>query len=370
MKLTTPSLAACWAGFKSLLGKARFWMALFVTLLVLLVVYYAAANRATPFTGNAYVQAYVIQVAPQVAGQVVRVYVTENQRVEKGALLFEIDPRPFVHKVRQLEATHAQAKAQVAQMESAVLAARAEDAKIAADEAYALAVFAQESAIFKKDATTERKFLDAQQRHKATQALRAQARAMTQSKEQALAARLGDEHALVAQSKAALATAQLDLEWTKVAAPVNGFVTDLQLQPGSYVMPGRPVLTCIDADSWWIVGNFRESNLEAIRADQPAAVAFRTYPGRVFAARVSSIGWGIGQGQGVPSGDLPVVHNPHEWVPADQRFQVRLRLEEPGDAILRVGASGSATIYTDDDHPLNGIADLWQRLAAWFYYIR
>lgn len=359
-----------WAGFKALLGTARFWMVMFLALLVLLIVYYAASNRYTPFTDSAYVQAFVVQVAPQVAGQVVQVYVQENQRVEKGAVLFEIDPRPFAFRVRQLEAAHAKARADVLQMESALQGARAEEAKIAADEAYALAVFDQESSIFKKDATTERKYLDALQRHKATQAMRDQARALIRSKEQALQARLGNEHAVVATAKAALGAAQLDLEWTKVTAPATGYITDLQLQPGSYVQPGRPVMTCIDAESSWIVGNFRESNLEAIRPGQYASIAFRTYPGRVFTGRVTSVGWGIGQGQGVPSGDLPVIHNPHEWVPSDQRFQVRLALDDPGPVLLRVGASGSATVYTDDTHVLNGVADVWQRLAAWFYYIR
>src|SRR5262249_30243873 len=123
-------------------------------------------------------------------------------------------------------------------------------------------------------------------------------------------------------------------------------------------------------DSWWIVANFRENNLEYVRPGQPAAVAFKTYPGRLFAARVVTVGWGVAQGQGVPSGELPAVKNPAEWVPASQRFQVRLVLNDPTAIPFRVGATGSVTVYTTTDHPLNGLADAWQWLSAWSYYLR
>jgi multidrug resistance efflux pump len=362
-------LRPAWAWVRNRLGSARFWIALFFGLIVLLIAYYALANRYTPFTSDAYVQAYVIQVAPQVEGQVVRVCVTENQRVEKGALLFEIDPRPFAFKVQRLEATVAQNTQLVAQMESELTGARAEDARVAADEAYAKAVFDQEELIYKKDATTERKFLDAKQKHAAMIAQRGKAKAGIRQKEQALQAKLGDEHAIVAEAKAQLSAARLDLEWTKVFAPVTGYVTNLQLRAGSYVQPAKPVLTCIDAESWWVVANFRESNLEYIRAGMPASVAFKAYPGHVFAAQVQSVGWGVSQGQGIPSGELPGVKNPTEWVPSAQRFQVRLVITN-ADVPLRVGATGSVTVFVTKDNPLNGVADIWQWLVARFNYLR
>src|SRR5262249_40357511 len=188
-------------------------------------------------------------------------------------------------------------------------------------------------------------------KHKATQALRVKARAVIRQREQALEARLGDEHALVAESKAQLATAFLNYGWTKVHAPVNGFITNLQLQPGSYVQARHPVLTCIDADSWWIVANFRENNLEYVREGQPATIAFKSYPGRVFSASVTSVGWGVAQGQGVPSGELPAIKSSQEWAPAGQRFQVRLMLDPHTEIPLRVGATGSVTIYPTAKHP-------------------
>jgi multidrug resistance efflux pump len=352
-----------------MLRTLRAWVFLFLALIVVLVVYYALADRYTPFTSDAYVQAYVVQMAAQVEGQVVAVHVHENERVAKGTLLFEIDPRPFQHRVDQLKAKLALVTQQVAQMESELAAARAEAARVAADESYAQAVYQQELMIFKQNSTTERKYLDALQKHKASLALHEKAVAQVRQAKQALAARIGDEHALVAETKAQLAEAKLNLEWTRVYAPADSYITNLQLRDGSYVHVGQPVLTCIGADQWWVVVNFRENSLEYVRAGQPAGITFNTYPGRIFPGRVQSVGWGVSQGQGVPSGELPTVRNEQAWIRQAQRFQVRVVLDEPLEAPLRVGATATVTVYTAEDYALNPVARAWQQVVAWFDYL-
>lgn len=353
-----------------LLRSARVWAALLLTLVATLVAYYALANTWTPFTADAYVQAYVVQVAPRVAGEVVAVAVTENQRVQRGELLFEIDSRPFAHKVHRLEARLALAVQQVAQLENALQAARADEAHLAADEAFALAVHEQEQSIFKQGSTTERKMLDARQKHLAARALVEKSQALVREKEDALRAKVGVEHALVAEARAELASARLDLEWCRVLAPCNGRVTDLQLRAGAVAVAGRPLLTCIDTERWWIVANFRENSLEHVRPGQPASLAFKTYPGRLFHGTVESVGYGVGQGQGMPSGDLPAVKAPAGWVPLPQRFPVRVSLDDFHGEPLRIGATASVTIFTGADNPLNGVARWWQEMEAWLYYMR
>src|SRR5262249_10973848 len=119
---------------RGLLLSARAWGLFILLVIPALVAYYVLADRYTPFTTDAYVQAYVIQVAPRVEGQVVHVYVQENQAVKKGDLLFEIDRRPFAYQVALLEAKRVEAVQQVAQLESKVSAARAEDARLVAEE--------------------------------------------------------------------------------------------------------------------------------------------------------------------------------------------------------------------------------------------
>jgi len=358
------------AGGRRLLLSARVWVLCVLLVIAALVAYYVLSDRYTPFTTDAYVQAYVIQVAARVEGQVVRVHVQENQAIKKGDLLFEIDPRPFEHRVALLEAKLAQAIQQVAQMESELAASKADDARIVAEEAYARAVHEQETQIRKQDATTDRKYLDAVQKYRAAQADRERSRAMTRKVEQALAARIGGEHAIVAEVKAQLAEAKLNLSWTRIDAPANGYVTNVQLREGSYVHVGTPVLTCIDSDQWWVVANYRENSLEYLQPGQRVGLSFNTYPGRIFPGVVKTVSWGVYQGQAAPSGNLPAVHEPQNWIRLAQRFQVWVSPQMPAGYPLRIGATASVAVYPREEYWLNGVTDAWHKVVAAFDYLR
>jgi multidrug resistance efflux pump len=354
---------------RKLLRSARVWVLLVLLVIVTLIAYYVLSDRYTPLTTEAYVQAYVIQVAPRVEGQVVEVYVWEDQAVKKGDLLFEIDRRPFQHRVDLLIAKRVQAVQQVAELDSELSAAKAEDERLIAEESYARVVHGQEQAIYKQDATTDRKYVEAVQRYKAAQAALERSRAQVRKAEQALAARVGEEHALVAEVEAQLASARLDLDWTRVYAQCDGLITDLQLRAGTYTHAGRAAMTLIDTSRWLVVANFRENALTRVREGQPAGVALRGLPGRVLAARVASVGKGVSLGQGVPSGQLPDVKIPASWVPPAQRFQVRLTLDDPGAVPMRVGMTGSVAIYTEPEGSLNDITQFWHRVIAWLYHL-
>jgi multidrug efflux system membrane fusion protein len=354
---------------RRILLSARAWILFFLLVIAILIVYYILSDLYTPLTTEAYVQAYVVQVAPRVEGQVVYVLVQENQAVKKGDLLFEIDRRPFQHRVDLLVAKRVQAVQQVAQLESELSAAKAEDTRLAAEEAYAEVVHGQEKEIFKKEATTDRKYVEAVQKYKAARAALERSRAQVRKVEEALAARVGPEHALVAEVGAQLATARLDLEWTRVYAPCDGLVTDLQLREGAYAHTGRAVMTLIDSSRWLIVANYRENALTRVHAGLPAGVAFRGSPGKVVNAHVVSVGWGVSQGQGIPSGQLPDVKVPASWVPPAQRFQVRLILDEPESVPMRVGMTGSVAVYTEPEGLLNDITSYWHQVIAWLYHL-
>ena len=151
---------------RRLLLSARAWVLFILLVIVTLIAYYVLSDRYTPLTTDAYVQAYVIQVAPRVEGQVVKVPVRENQAVHKGDLLFEIDRRPFQHRVDLLVAKRVQAVQQVAQLGAELSAAKAEDVRLVAEEAYARVVHEQEQAIYKQEATTDRKYVDAVQKYR------------------------------------------------------------------------------------------------------------------------------------------------------------------------------------------------------------
>ncbi len=391
------ALACAGRGVRRLLRSFRFWVLVSVGVLLLLVVYYALAEIYTPLTTDAFVQAYVVQVAPRVGEQVLRVHVREGDRVSAGTLLFELDPALFQQKVAALEARQievamqvkrlqaklVEVKAQVKQLQAELAGARAGHERQVAEADFAGVVHRQEQAIYRTDSTTERRYVEAAQKSKASQAAVRQSASDVLRLEEALSARIDGEHALVAQVlaqiageqallsqvKAQLAEARLHLEYTQVQAPCDGLVTDLQLREGTYVRAGQAAMTLIDPARWLVVANFRETSLARLRQGQPAQIALRSVPGQLLEARVDAVGWGVSQGQGVPSGQLPDVKVPTSWVPPAQRFQVRLTLDDPESVPLRVGMTGSVAVYTEREGWLNDVTHVWHKVITWLYYL-
>jgi multidrug resistance efflux pump len=354
------------ASWRRLLLSARFWVLGILLVIAVLVSFYVLANRYTPFTTDAYVQAFVIQVASQVEGQVVKVNVLDNQPIRKGDLLFEVDPRPFEYRVALLEAKLDQAYKQVAQMESELTASKADISRNAAEESYARAVQEQEKEIRRQLATTERRYLHAISQYQVAQADRKRSQAITRKTMEALAT----QKAMVAEIKAQLADAKLNLSWTRTYAPANGYVTNVQLRVGSYVHVGIPVLTCIDTDQWWVVANCWENSMEYLKPGQRVGLTFNTYPGRIFPGVVQTVGWGVYQGQATPSGNLPSVNEPQNWIKLAQRFQVWVTLQMPEGYPLRIGATATVAVYTREKYWFNGVTEFWQKIVSLFDYLR
>jgi multidrug resistance efflux pump len=363
------AIARVLRGLLGLWRSFRFWLLVTAAVIVLLVVYFVAADRLTPLTTDAYVQAYVVQVAPQVGGQVIRVHVHEGQQVDAGQPLFELDPRPFEHKVAMFEAKLVETQYHIKQLQAQLAAAKAEQRQLAAEAEYARVVHRQEKEIFDRESTTERKYVDAVQKLKAAEAAVERSGNQVEDVEHALAARIGTVHASVAQVQAELAEAELNLGYSKVVAPCSGIITNLQLSEGSYAHVGQAVLACIDTRHWLVVANFRERSLEQMQPGQPALVAFQAIPGKLYPAEVQALGYGVSQGQGIPSGVLPDVKNQTMWIPAAQRFQVRLVLDESRDLPLRVGMTGSVSVYVAKTEWLGPVTRAIHTVLAWFYYL-
>lgn len=355
--------------FGRVLGSFRFWLFVILFAIVLIVWYYVVADRFTPFTSDAYVQAYVVQVAPQVGGQVVKVHVKEGDSVAKGDLLFELDPRPFEHKVANLQAAVVEAAHEIKELKSRLEASKAAERQLSAEADYAREVYKQEEEIYRKESTTERKYLDAIQKHKASIAALDRSTRESQSIEEVLAAKIGTEHAMVAKAKASLAEAELNLAYSRVFAPCSGVITNLQLREGAYAHVGQAVLTVIDTSEYLIVANFREISLQKMAVGQPALIGLQGMPGHLWTGSVRYIGSGVGQGQGIPSGNLPEVKNETHWIPPAQRFQVRVALDEPHDIPLRVGMTASASVYVEPDHGLNKLTRFLHQIVSWLYFL-
>jgi multidrug resistance efflux pump len=156
--------------------------------------------------------------------------------------------------------------------------------------------------------------------------------------------------AAVEGAKGKLTQAQLDLEFTQVTAPVNGYVTNLNLRLGSQAVANQPVLALIDVNSFWVHGYFRENHIEGIGRGDRAVVTLMSYPDRPLEGRVDSLGWGIAQQDGSTGENLlPSISPTFQWIRLAQRVPVRVHLIDlPENIELRVGTTASVMIMTEE----------------------
>ena len=355
-----------WLG--ALLRSFRFWLLVLLLVIVTLVGYYIVADRDAPLTTDAYVQAYVVRAAPQVAGKVVRVLVAEGQAVQRGDVLFELDHRPFEHRVAMAEASVVQARRDVEQLGVRLAAEKADHKRLSAESAYADYVYDRDGRIYEKKATSERKYTESAQTSVASRAAVEKSAQLIRDVEVALAAKVGENNVILARAEVELAMARLDLEYSTIAATCDGRITNLQLREGDFVHVGESALSVVDSSHWRVVANYRERSLERMRPGQTAWVTFRGAPGRVLAARVATLGVGVMQGQGMPSGNLPDVVPLRNWVPPSQRFQVRLTLNDPDRVDLRVGMTCTVTTLAEPASPVLPVARLIHKVVALWYY--
>jgi multidrug resistance efflux pump len=330
---------------------------------------------ANPWTRDGQVRAQVIQLTPRVSGPIVELPIKDNQLVKAGDLLFQIDPRTFAASLDQaradldstrddidsLEKQVEAAKASVSQYEAQVKEAGSSIKKSAANLADAKATFGRISRLVEKGAASELQRDSTEAKYKvalaeveqADQQLVGATAAHLQSKAdlgkaQADLGARGDQNAQLRAAKAAVDQAALNLEFTQVRAPVDGYVTNLNLRLGSQAVADQAALALVDVNSYWIDGFFRENYIEDIRAGDRAIVTLMSYPDRPLEGRVDSLGWGIAQDDGSTGFDLlPTISPTFEWIRLAQRVPVRIHLVDVPEGVeLRVGTTASVLVMT------------------------
>ena len=342
-----------------------------LAILAVLVKYWSLLTN--PWTRNGQVQALVIEIAPRVSGPVIALAVRDNQHVRAGDLLFEIDQRTY-------QASHDQARAQLDQTGDSVLAltkqvdsaragvevaratirqAKSAIAQVDATIVKNKAEYDRQLELLPKKATSQKSVERAQAIHtisleerKTAEAALVQSEANLVKAQAALAeslaklGALGDANAQIRQAKAALDQAKLNLEFTQVRAPMNGYVTNLRLSIGSHVVANQPALALVDTASYWVDGYFKENVIAGIKPGDGAVVTLMTYPDRPIKGIVDSLGWGIYQQDGSTAGNLlPRISPTFEWIRLAQRIPVRIRLiEVPEDIKLRIGTTCSVLV--------------------------
>jgi multidrug resistance efflux pump len=276
----------------------------------------------------------------------------DNQAVRAGELLFEIDPRPFQIAVEQARAQLDETGDDVSALADAVTEAEAGVSYRQAQLRLAETQWKRVEPLAKIGA------IPFQDRDKAVAGLDEARAGLDDAKAQLAQAldQLGAADQNNPQLRAAVAQleyAQLQLSYATVVAPVNGYVTDLTLSPGSYANVGSPMLSLVNTDSWRVVAYMKETQLREIRPGQPTRLYLPAYPGVRFDGVVQGIGWGVEQqdseGELGPDG-VPSVSPTVDWVRMAQRFPVRITLVDPDSAHpLRKGMRATVRIDATAD---------------------
>ena len=277
----------------------------------------------------------------------------DNQRVKQGDLLIQIDPVDYRVRLEQARGQLALAAAQIDQTRAAIEQARAAveendqrvrqaDAQAVRarrdfDRAFALMNTAAK-AISQQDLDAARAGQDAANAN--LDAAKAMAHA-ARAQEQVAEANHKAAFAQRDQAAAAVHTAELELSYTRVLAPVDGWVTNLNLPPGNYLAAGQSPLAMVADHTWRVVAYYKETFAERMRPGQQVSVRLFPYPDRVFKGVVEGIGWGIYQPDGQANAgtlQLPEVAPTINWVRLPQRFPVRIDLpQEDAQRPFRIG---------------------------------
>ncbi|NOJ09272.1 HlyD family secretion protein [Vibrio splendidus] len=281
----------------------RYLITLLLVVAASSVVYsYYQSYSSNPWTRDGQVSAYIVSITPRVTGQVTKVHIEDNSQVVKGDLLFEIDPSIYQAAYNKALATQKQARALLA-----------------------------------KAKNEEQRALNLEKRTPGALPV------LTLNN---LNNAVETNAANVALAKANVEEAHLNLKYTKVYAPTNGFITNLNLREGSQVVANTPVVALIDEDSFWIEGYFKETDLVNVAPNDKAIVTLMMHNDVQLKGHIKSIGFGIATQDGSTGNDLlPNVNPNFQWIRLAQRIPTKVVLDNvPEDLQLRVGMTASIKI--------------------------
>lgn len=339
-----------------------------VLLLALLVGWYALADRWTPNSSNGSTAAYVAQIAPRVAGQVTEVLVEDNAVVRAGQPVFRLDPTTLELDVATVEANRAAAEQQAITSSAAI---RTAEAQVANARAQAASVRAENERIVELAESGAYSRVRVEQ---AKAAIVAADAAVTAAQADLARVRMaagpqGDKNPAVRAAQSQLERAQQLAAYSEVTAPADGYITNLQLTSGQFLQAGTAGMTFIDPSRQWIIADFRENQLGNLDPGDPVEVLFDAAPGQVFRGRVESIAWGVSATRPVANGLQQPAQN-SKWFEPARRIPVRIVLEEPWPAKVRIGSQASVTVHSGGmDNPLSWIAQGILRVQSVLSYL-
>ena len=310
-------------------------------------------------TENAYVKAHIVQIAPEVSGQVRRVPVRDHATVAAGDVLLTIESRPF-----RLALDSAEAELDTARTHVETLRATWREAVSELADAEARAAHFQRQHQRQEELATKG-VLSASKRDESLNETRAAADRVVTVREKlrrVLTALNGDpempadQHPMVRERSAARERAALDLARTTVRAPVDGVVVNLRLQRGEQIKASTPLFALVDLSRPWVEANFKETELTHVRVGQKARIVLDTYPDSAWEALVES----VSPATGAEFAILPPQNASGNWVKVVQRLPVKLRLlPHQGEPPLRAGMTATVSIDTGRQRSVGSVAQLF-----------
>jgi membrane fusion protein, multidrug efflux system len=297
-------------------------------------------------TDNAYVKAHVVAISAEVTGRVAEVPVRDQQRVERGALLFRLDPVPFQLAVNRAEAQLSVTRTEIETLRSEYRGAQL-DAEEAAERVPFLARQFERQRLMKEKGMSREDLYD-----EAQNTLETAKKHLVSLRERANRALAGldgkpdapvERHPRYLQALAVREQAALELERTRISAPIAGVLSNMKLQPGENVERGAAKFSLVEDGPLWVEANFKETQLTDMREGQPVSFTADAYPGASWRARVTTLSPATGAEFAV----LPPQNATGNWVKVVQRVPVRIAIEETGRRPpLRAGMTVSVTVDT------------------------
>jgi len=348
----------------------RRWTFIVLAVAALLFAWYLRADRVTPYTSQARVNALVVPIAPEVSGTVTAVSVSNNEVVAAGQELFQVDIERYRLAVEAAQASYQAAtqavgvaQANVAAAEASVTAAHASMVRARQDAVRMRTIREQDSG-----ALSERQLESAEAALAAAQASLEAAQANRDKALEDLGAE-GERNSRILQAQAALDQARLNLERATVRAPAAGVVTGVRLDRGNFAAAGTPQMTFIAIHTIWVQADFTENNLGHLDPGDPVELVFDVLPGRVVPGRVREVSFGVAVDT-APLGSLPTVNNDPNWLRDAQRYPVLIDFELPRDDLrrLKVGSQVNVVVFTGNHWWSNLLAHVLIRLVSLLTY--
>lgn len=304
--------------------------------------YFWLISGATVGTDNAYVKQDVTAISTQVNGPVAAVYVRENQHVNKGDLLYRVDPAPFEAALHAAEAQLAAARLQTHELVVEAAGTGSDIRGAEANLAIARRAFERQAALMKQGFTTKSDYDDAANVLAKAETELGNARAKSNEASAAIAP--GGNQPAIAAALAVVEKAKLDLAHTVIRAPASGTVAKSdRLLVGQTAITGVAMLSIVGDRQPWVEANFKESDLARMAVGQPAEVTFDAYPGIKINGHVASIGAGTGSEFSV----LPAQNANGNWVKVTQRVPVRIAFDSKPPREMIAGLSSTVEIRVD-----------------------